>query len=315
MSSTDVMSPTLIERALQAATRAPSVHNTQPWRFVAAPDSVEVYLDRSRVLPAVDPGAREARISCGAAVFNLRLACQADGRDATVTLVPDPERPDLLARVRVGGPRIPAAEERTLAAAIRRRATNREPFTDRVVSPAHRKALRRAVRAERADLFALTTPKELGTLSVLLRRADHLQESNVAIQSELLDWTGTSGYRQDGVPGYAGAPRSLGGTVLVPGLHPFGREALMMMLTTRGDAPVDQLRAGMALQRMLLTATAAGLSVSLLTQAVEVPYTRVALRTLLGAQGNPQVVLRVGYATPATPTPRRPAVSVTVRTS
>ena len=312
MTVTDTAPAALVDRAVRAATRAPSVHNTQPWRFVVAPASVELCLDRTRVL-AVDPGAREARISCGAALFNLRLAIEAAGRTAQVTLVSDPDRPDLLARVRVGGPRVVTAEERTLAAAIERRSTNRRPFLDRTVPTAHRKALRRAVRAERADLSTLATPKELTTLGVLLRRAEHLQEAHPAFRSELVEWTDVVGDREDGVPRWAGTPRPTGGTESVPGLRPFGH-ALVMMLTTRGDGPVDQLRAGLALQRMLLTATAAGLSVSLLTQPVENPYTRVALRTLLGAEGNPQAVLRVGYAAPATPTPRRPVTAVTVRT-
>ena len=55
-----------------AAARAPSVHNTQPWRFRAGPDAVELWTDPRRKLRA-DPSGREMLISCGAALFGLRL--------------------------------------------------------------------------------------------------------------------------------------------------------------------------------------------------------------------------------------------------
>lgn len=310
MTVTDKMPSALTDRALLAATRAPSVHNTQPWRFLITPWAIELHLDRTRVLPVADPGAREARMSCGAALFNLRVALRATGRDVVVALLPDPEQPDLLARVRVGG-LVPATpEQRTLAAAIERRTTNRRPFIARVVPASHRKALRRAAKEEKAELVVLDTPKVLGTLSVLLRRAAFLQQADRAFQRELREWTNRDGNLADGVPRYAGTPRPAGGPQLEPGGRPFSENPLVMMLTTRGDMVLDQLRAGMAMQRVLLTATVIGLGSSLTTQPVEVPHTRVAMRTLLGAQGNPQAVLRFGYVDAAARTPRRPVSSV-----
>jgi nitroreductase len=286
------------------------VHNTQPWRFVVTPSAIELHLDRTRLLPATDPGAREARISCGAALFNLRLAIQAAGRDVVAAVLPDPEQPDLLARVRVGDTRAVTFDERRLAAVIDRRSTNRQPFTDRAVPPDHRKALRRAAKEEKAELFVVDTPKALGRLDVLQRRAGHLQEADPAFQSELRAWTGGDTDREDGVPRSAGTPRPVGGIRTGSGRCSAGQGPQVMMLATRGDTPLDQVRAGMALQRTLLAATAAGLSVSLLTQPVEVPYTRSALPTVLATQGFPQAVLCVGYAEPARPTPRRAAASV-----
>jgi nitroreductase family protein len=311
MTMTDVLLPALIEEALRAATRAPSVHNTQPWRFAVTSSVIELHLDRTRLLPATDPGAREARISCGAALFNLRLAVRTAGREAVVTLLPDLDQPDLLARVRVGAPRPVTVEERTLAAAIDRRASNRHPFTDRAVPLVHRRALRRAAKEERAALFAVDTPRALGILDVLLRRANHLQEADPAFRDELREWTDGNGDRKDGVPRSAGTPRPAGGVRVGAGLSPVGRQPAVMILTTRGDTALDHLRAGMAMQHTLLTATALGMRVSLLTQPVEIAYTRVALRTLLATQGNPQALLRIGYAEPAAGTSRRPVASVT----
>lgn len=309
----------VIEQALLAATRAPSVHNTQPWRFVVAPPLMEVHLDRGRVLPVVDPAAREARMSCGAALLNLRLAVQAAGRAAVVELLPDPGRPDLLAVVRLSGVRIPTPEQTTLAHAIARRATNRRPFTDRAVPPAHRGALVRAAEAERGHLILLDTPRKLATLATLLRRADHLQQEDPDFRRELAEWADRSAAGGDGVPRSAGGPRPASGSLLTPRQfhgestveRPFERDPFVVVLTTHGDTPADHLRAGLAMQRVLLSATVVGLSASFLSQPVEVPHTRAALRALLDVPGQPQTVLRIGYGQPVARTPRRPVTAVT----
>ena len=309
----------VVEYALRAATRAPSVHNTQPWRFVVAAPRIELHLDRERVLSVIDPDGREARLSCGAALFNLRTALQAAGVNVVVDLVPDPQRPDLLAVVRLGGFRATTPELKSLAAAVDRRATNRRPFLDRPVSPPHRTALVRAAEAERAHLYLLDTPRGLDTLATLLRRADHLQEQDPAFQSELRAWTDEAVGRDDGVPRSAGGPRPIGGSLLTPrqfhhektAERPFEQDPLVAVLTTHGDSPRDQVRAGLAMQRVLVTATAIGLSTSFLSQPVEVPLTRSAMRGLLELRGAPQAVLRIGYGYPAARTPRRPVTAVT----
>lgn len=314
MSTTDAV----IDQALRAAIRAPSVHNTQPWQFVVAPPFIELHLDRDRVLPVADPAAREARMSCGAALFNLRLAIQAFGRGVVFDLLPDPHRPDFLAVLRVTGARPATPEQTTLVHAIAQWASNRRPFSDRAVPPAHRNALVRAAEGERAHLVLLDTPKMLDTFATLLRRADHVQEEDPDFQRELREWTDRNP-GADGVPRSAGGPRPTSGTLLTPRQYPpestmerpFEQDPLVAMLTTQGDTPSDHLRAGLALQRVLLTATVIGLSASFLSQPVEVPPTRAALRTLLDAPGPPQTVLRIGYGHPVSQTPRRPVSAVT----
>lgn len=315
MTTTDAV----VEYALRAATRAPSVHNTQPWRFVVVPPRVELHLDRERVLPVADPTAREARMSCGAALFNLRVALQAAAVNVVVDLVPDAVRPDLLAVVRTGGFRAATPTQKNLAAAIDRRATNRRPFLDRVVAAPHRAALVRAATAERGRLLLLDTPRALTTFATLLRRADHLQEEDTAFQRELRGWTDDTAGRDDGVPRAAGGPRPVAGSLLTPRRfhpgttveRPFERDPLVAVLTSQGDTVRDHVRAGLAMQRVLVTATAIGLSASFLSQPVEVPVIRAALRTLLEVRGYPQTVLRIGYGYPAAHTPRRPPAAVT----
>src|SRR6516162_1298243 len=119
----------VIDELVRAAAAAPSLHNTQPWRFrVRGGGSViELLADPARMLPAADPGGRAAHVACGAALFNLRLAAAVAGQRPDIRLLPDSGQPLLLAEVRLVGTRQAAAPwERELHAAIERRQSNRE---------------------------------------------------------------------------------------------------------------------------------------------------------------------------------------------
>ncbi|UMP07249.1 Acg family FMN-binding oxidoreductase [Amycolatopsis sp. EV170708-02-1] len=305
----------VVADALRAAVRAPSPHNTQPWIFELAPDTIDIVLDEDRVLGACDPDAREARLACGAASLNLRLALAAAGRAGEVEFMPERERPALLARVTVGPRHRPTATERRLAAAIPRRYSNRRPFTDEPVPLRVRTAVREAARTEGARLVLLDEAGLLEATAGLIRRADHLQGLDAAFQQELRAWTRRTA-EDDGVPAFAGGPRSAGG--LLPGRYVnedgaprvFERDPLVAVLTMPNDASVSQIRAGCAMQRVLLTATDAGLSASFYSQPIEIAAVRAELRDLLGGAGHPQTVFRLGHGSPGVTTPRRPIEAV-----
>src|SRR5690349_11439149 len=108
----------LTEHLVELACGAPSVHNTQPWRWRIRPEStIELWADRGRQLAVADPDGRNLAISCGAAVHHLVVAGQALGVRTTVELMPVNEEPDLLARVRIG-PSRPEAEAAKMLDAI-----------------------------------------------------------------------------------------------------------------------------------------------------------------------------------------------------
>src|SRR3954454_2068353 len=118
----------------EAAGLAPSIHNSQPWRFLAGADELEVLTDVSRAAPAVDPVGRAMWLACGGAALNALVTARAAGRSCSITLGPMRDRPDLVARLSLGGPIAPSATDLELARAVSRRHTVRTAF-DRVPVP------------------------------------------------------------------------------------------------------------------------------------------------------------------------------------
>ena len=123
------LTPDQVAFLVETAGRAPSVHNTQPWQFRIRENGLDLYADRTRRLRAIDPAGREMLISCGAAVFGLRLGLRHLGYRAAVELLPDPGRPGLLARVRLDREVPPTAEDWEMLAAVPHRHTHRGPFS------------------------------------------------------------------------------------------------------------------------------------------------------------------------------------------
>jgi nitroreductase len=312
--------PALLD-CLRAAVAAPSIHNTQPWLFRLRSDAIDVLVDRRRQLTTLDPDGREMLVSVGAAVFNLRVALRAHASGSRVRLLPDPAEPDLAATVDIDRA-AETAVARAFAAAIPRRHTNRRPFADRPVPYGTLEELAGAATAEGATLLAVDPALRSGILS-LTRTAENRMLSNKRYRAELAAWTTSGGVgRQDGVPREAFGPRDpqeaiplrdfAVGHGFPTATVAFEPEPTLILLFTSGDTQADWLRAGAALQRVLLTATLRGLAATPLSQLLEVPR----LRALLDDSATNQVaqtILRIGYATtPAPPTPRRPLAEVIV---
>ncbi|HEY3611813.1 MAG TPA: nitroreductase, partial [Pseudonocardiaceae bacterium] len=188
-----------VRAALLAATAAPSLHNSQPWRFRCTPHQIELYADHARAVPVADPDHRELIVACGAALLNLRIAIKAMGVFPDVRVLPDRGRPDLLATVRPAGPRTATPVDRALAAAIPRRHTNRRPFTTTPVPAPVRHELLLAAEVERGWL-ALIQPAQLPLLRVLVNRAHDAQLADPEFVAEWTYWTGRDEPAPDGVP-------------------------------------------------------------------------------------------------------------------
>ncbi|GGP54260.1 Acg family FMN-binding oxidoreductase [Saccharothrix coeruleofusca] len=307
-----------VTEVLRAAALAPSVHNTQPWRFRLAGDRVELHADPARRLPATDPEDRELRLACGAALFNLRVALQARGVRPLVSLLPGSDAPGALAAVRRGGTFQVDEQTRALAAAVPARRSNRKPFRDVAVPVGHRQALVRAAERERSWLHVVGDPTDRARLQEFVARAHRIQSADADVRSELAAWTGPD-RDGDGVPpasaGLRPAPqdewalRDFQAVERPPGKD-YESDPLVVVLCSFYDGPLADLQAGQALQRVLLTATTLGLSASFLSQPVEVRPVREELRRALGGTLVPQAVLRIGFGSPVPPAPRRPVAEL-----
>jgi nitroreductase len=312
----------LLRECLLAAIAAPSVHNTQPWLFRRHGNAVDVLVDRRRQLRVLDPNGREMFVSVGAAVFNLRVALRAHGWQAEAAVTPEPAEPDLAAWVTALRPVAATPAATALAEAIPRRHTNRRPFADTPVPAAVLAELADAASAEDAALLVADRAVRDGVLS-LTRTAENRMRRDGRYRAELAKWTTPPGIgRRDGVPREAFGPRDTDAALPLRDLA-FGHRAptavvefepdpTILLLFTREDTPGDWVRAGMALQRVLLTATVRGLAATPLTQLTEVPRLRELLADPAGGQVV-QTVLRIGYPiTSAAATPRRPLAEVLV---
>jgi len=320
----------LVRHVVAAATRAPSTHNTQPWRFVATGDGVQLWADRSRALPVVDPAGRALHLSCGAALLLGELAARARGVGCTTVLLPDRAEPDHLGDWRLGAASTASADDLRLASAIAARHTDRRPFDARPVPAELVHRLAAAVRSEGCWLSAVDDPDGAASVAVALAHADEALRADEAYLEELRRWTGREPGAPDGIPGGAAIdpatrastyrlrdldPARSGAAAHQPAdLPPPAEHPLVVVLGTDADAPLDWLRAGRALGRLLLTAVAEGLAASPMTQALDVAGCRARLTRDLGLVGHPQMILRVGYpgpaASPAAVSGRRPVEDV-----
>jgi hypothetical protein len=311
----DQLSAEQIDILLSAAIAAPSMHNTQPWRFGVNGHIIDVFLDVSRALPREDPTGRGMRIAAGAAIFNLRCAAASMSYDSWLGLAPYPGEPDLVARIVVEPTGVPDKELRDLYTQIPRRHTSRKPVSAMYLAQDTRIDLIRAALAENAELTWLPEPQILRVLDLVLD-ADLREVRDWHRSAERAQWVG--GRRtSDGIPTEALGPRSAAYPAAVRDMATrpldrsraqatFEEHPALAVLSTDRDEPADQLTAGVALERVLLTATREGVAASFLNQPLEYDDLRPLVQRTTGKPGFAHMVIRFGRAHPAATTPRRP---------
>lgn len=308
---------TTLRRAAVKATLAPSVHNTQPWRFVISNGHLDVFADPTRQLRVLDPSGRQLIISCGCALFNARVTVAGAGYEDDVQRLPDPTQPTLLARIHVGAHRDEPGPLTPLESVIEARQTNRRQFASDAVSDEVVDELIAAAAAEGGRLIPIITDEHRYAVAHLSQEADREQYANPAYRAELRAWTTDDPQRRDGVPAMA-VPRVDGlalddiplrdfdtrGTAWLPSETRSSLNQCLLLLGTDSDEALGWVHAGEALERVLLEVTRHGLVASPLTQMIENSHIREQLRTALGLTMHPHVLLRVGRA-PFTPATRR----------
>jgi nitroreductase len=298
---------------------APSIHNTQPWRWRVDGAVLELYAEPTRQLAASDPNGRLMVVSCGAALHHARTALAAGGWVIVVERFPDPGQPNLLARLAVTGRVEPTPDAARALQTVQLRHTDRRPVADKPVELAAIDAIRAAVEAEQTWLHTLR-PDDVLDLASAADRAQTLEEFDPQWREEIEYWAGGARDSGLGVPDSA-IPRDSPQTT-VPG-RDFGRSGELAMsaghdraavygiLFGAQDAAPAWLVAGEALSSAWLTAIEHGVSVLPMSATVEVDATRAVLRRLVSQLGEPLLVVRFGVADPdqaaPTATPRLPA--------
>jgi hypothetical protein len=312
---------------LNYAVLAPSEYNTQPWLFKVSKRVVELYADRSRRLPIVDPEDRELTISCGAAFFNLRIALRHFGYTYEIEIHANQDSPDLLARISLGKKEAATEEEHQLFYAIPQRRSNRHVFEKQEV-PADLLSALNDLAGQEGTWFRVVQGEEARqTLVNLVANGDHMQWTSRQFRRELARWTRPEGIEShDGLPGYTQVKGTFASSISPQIVRTFDMgngvaardrqlvtgSPVLAVLGTFDDTWSDWFTAGQAVEKILLRASAEGVSGSFLNQPIEILSLRTKMREVLGQIGFPQLVIRLGYGPQVPPTPRRSVSEVLI---
>jgi hypothetical protein len=316
-----------LDYAMRAALLAPSGHNAQPWVLRVGERTVEVFGDRRRSLPIVDPEDRELAIGCGGALAHLELALRACGIEPETTCAPNREWPDLLARVRVGQPIEPDSAAYELIRYAPYRHTNRFPFAEGSLLGVLRARLSEVADSDGVALRWIELQGEREQVVDLVARGDRLQLQDPLFRRELASWIRSN--RSDSKDGMRAGSFGVGdlASILAPAVirHidrgpqqarrdrelAMGAPALCLLHTSKDDS-LAWIETGRRLAHLLLAATGAGYSASFFNAPIEVPELRAELAAVTcGAERSPQLLFRLGVVQqPAPPEPRRPLEEV-----
>jgi hypothetical protein len=314
-----LMDTDMLGAAVQLACRAPSLHNSQPWQWVAEGAGLHLYVDRSRILPSTDKSGREAHLGCGAVLDHLRVAMAAAGWTANIDRFPDPNNLDHLASLGFSPTSLVTDGHRRRADAILHRRTDRLPFD----TPRDLESLK-PVLCDAVDAGTIHLDVIADELRPELARASQLTESlrlyDSSYKNELYWWTGHY-ENSDGIPRSSLVSAAENDRVDVGRTFPVSAhnerpvgigqdQSTVLVLSTDEDTRADALRCGEALSAVLLECTLAGMATCTLSHLTELQTSRRLIGTLTGRAAMPQLLIRVGESpiVDEVPpmTPRRP---------
>ncbi len=312
-----VVDTKVIRDAVWLACRAPSLHNSQPWRWVAEGHAVQLFVDPNSAPLHTDATGRETLIGCGAALDHFRVAMAAAGWTANVDRFPNPNNRHHLASIEFRPMEFVTDGHRRRADAILRRRTDRLPFA----APADWDSFEKEMSVHVDDVRIDAVPDELRPeLAEASQLTESLRLYDSSYHAELTGWTTdfnvTDGIPQSSLISAAESDRVDVGRNFPVTHHPERRvevsedRSKIVVLSTYDDTQDSLLRCGETLSAVLLDATMAGLATCTLTHITEVPASRQILSTLIGQTATPQVLIRIGRVPiieeVVPPTPRRP---------
>lgn len=284
---------------LNYAILAPSSHNSQPWKFNVTNDSILVFADKTRQLTVADADQRELYISLGCALENLIVAADHFGYNSSVVYFPGEK--DLAAKV-VLQPAVNSSGDPRLFSAILSRQTNRNPYEPREISEADLETIKGLSSDAGVSVFITRDSGIKKSFQDLVMQANAIQYSDVNFKSELGHWLG------QGVMGPTGVRAKMAQLAVVfldVGPQQSKKDADLInstpylgFISTANNDSISSVKAGMVLERFWLAATALGISLHPMSQALETAQTKAEIAELLPAQpGMMQVqqAFRLGY--------------------
>lgn len=270
----------------EAAAHAPSIYNSSPWWFSTVGTAICVRADSERTVPIADPTGRELTISCGAAAFTARVALRYLGLIAQAKVLPEPGIANLIVSLSWGEQRKrPSDYERRLFDEIAARRTHRGGFPADRLPAGLMSTLTEAAARENAKLRIMTDDDHRAAVLAVVTAADHAFGLDSARMAEEAKWMSpATGQPLDA--GWGARPQAESTAPGSPGV--------VAVLTTRGDERADWVRAGQALQRVLLVAAVHQVSVAMDATPLEFGPLREFIGSELVRSDSPQMVLRFG---------------------
>jgi nitroreductase len=298
-----------VRAAVGVASRAPSIHNTQPWHWHLTEDVLDLRADLSRQLDVADPDGHSLLISCGAATQLTQIALAAQGWIFDTSLMPESTDPDLLARFRLLSLGEPDREAQQQSVAAGSRRSDRRVYGPAPVAAQVIERLRGAAEAEAVYAHFPVREDESLDLAVAISRADRSERDDPAYAAEMAAWVRSDSSSPDGVPTSVipavpeGRPRHTdvplrdfelgipGSQLITPDTD---ERPLIAVIFTEGDDSRERLRAGQSMMRLMIQAELEGVASCPLSQSVDLLSFRSQLRTLMSWTGYPQMMLRLG---------------------
>ena len=316
-----------LEELVKHAIKAPSGHNTQPWKFYVYDSAIEVFPDFQKTLPVVDSEHRELYISLGCAVENLCIAAREKGFQPETTIR---KKNDTLYTIYISFENA-QAQSSPLFPAIEKRQTNRSEYNHHVISRDTIQMLEE-MNCQPGTHFYLhkRESKMYEALSRYIYKGNEIQMQNKAFKNELISWIRfnkkhveqTQNGLTNEVMGTPAVPPFLGKLIVSAVLNPknqnktdekhLASSSHLVLFTTENNTPNEWIELGRTLERFLLTTTNLGLANAYMNQPCEVDMLAEEIRGNLTENNEyPTLLLRIGYADPMPYSPREDVDSVT----
>jgi hypothetical protein len=304
--------PSEIEKILEYATKAPSGHNTQPWKFLIKKDEIQIQPDFNRALPIVDSDNHALYISLGCAVENVVLAAKNYGFSSNIEIAKNNEGADFIA-IKLRKDKTVEVDE--LFNHIDNRQVTRNEYSSSTVPSEDVKILLESTDFEGVHALVFTDSKAISELEPFIIEGSNLQFQNRDFVNELVSWIRFSKkeveQKRDGIwhasMGMPSAGRMVGNIIMKKFVSAKSEakrwkkqikaSAGFVLFTAEKNDVEHWVNLGRAFQRFGLTATKLNINHA----HVNMPCEEHSVRKKLAAHFNlknehPLLLIRFGYS-------------------